>query len=374
MSSRSRLTALCPNFTGPDHASRPLLGPTGKPLSTTAIPTPRLPKPGTARSSVVPREPGIGRAYEASQTTTDRQPRCRRFAATCVASTAMSSQGLHLYSGIVQRLRKAGCVFAEEEARLLISHAQTSADLEALVEKRTGGLPLESVLGWADFCGLRISIDTGVFVPRRRTELLIRQAVSLVREARTAGVSNATATQASVPPRTVVVDLCCGSGALGVALVAALDHVELHAVDIDSSAVRCARRNVSPFGGHAYQGDLYDALPTILKGRIDVIVANVPYVPTGELALLPPEARIHEPKVALDGGVDGLHVLRRVTQEAPLWLAPGGHLLVETSERQGPQAVKEFTRKGLVTRMARSDELNATVVIGTWVEPSAQRG
>lgn len=286
----------------------------------------------------------------------------------------MSSQGVHRYSDIVQRLRKAGCVFAEDEARLLIAHAETSADLEALVEKRTGGLPLESLLGWADFCGLRISIDTGVFVPRRRTELLIREAVSLVREARTVGVSNATAAKAPVPPWTVVVDLCCGSGALGVALVAALDHVELHAVDIDSSAVRCARRNVSEFGGHAYQGDLYDALPTALRGGIDVIVANVPYVPTAELALLPPEARIHEPKVALDGGGDGLHVLRRVTQEAPLWLAPGGHLLVETSERQAQQAVQEFTRKGLVARVARSNEFNATVVIGTWVDQSAQGG
>jgi release factor glutamine methyltransferase len=163
----------------------------------------------------------------------------------------------------------------------------------------------------------------------------------------------------------VVVDLCCGSGALGAALSVALGGVELYAADIDPAAVRCARRNVSAAGGQVYEGDLYKPLPATLRGRVDVLLANAPYVPTDEIDLLPPEARMHEARVALDGGADGLEVLRQVSAAAPLWLAPGGHLLVETSERQAPQAVEVFTRDGLIPRVASNEELNATVVIGT---------
>ena len=133
----------------------------------------------------------------------------------------------------------------------------------------------------------------------------------------------------------VVVDLCCGSGAVGAALAAALDPAELHAADIDSAAVRCARRNLAAAGGRVYQGDLYEPLPGGLRGRVDILVANAPYVPTGDLGLLPPEARLHEARLALDGGPDGLDTLRRVAARAasPGWHR-GGHLLSEASVRQ----------------------------------------
>jgi release factor glutamine methyltransferase len=238
-------------------------------------------------------------------------------------------------------------VFAEDEADLLLSTARTPAELAAMVDQRIAGLPLEHVLGWAEFRGLRIAVDPEVFVPRRRTEFLIEQAVGLA------------------SPGAVVVDLCCGSGALGVALSAAVDGVELYAADVEPAAVRCARRNVVAVGGQVFEGDLFDPLPVTLQGRIEILLSNVPYVPTEEVRLLPPEARIHEPRVTLDGGSDGLEVLRRVTAEASLWLAPGGHLLVETSERQAPLAAEIFTRDGLTPRVATSEELNATVVIGT---------
>ncbi|GAA2327242.1 methylase [Streptomyces caniferus] len=257
-------------------------------------------------------------------------------------------------SAVVTTLRAAGCVFAEDEAELLFSTARTADALAAMVERRTRGLPLEHVVGWAEFYGRRIAVDPGVFVPRRRTEFLVGQAVDLGRRA---------AVRTGRP--TVVVDLCCGSGAVGAVLAAALNPVELYAADIEPAAVRCARRNVLAAGGRVHEGDLFDALPKGLRGRIDILVANVPYVPTEEVGLLPPEAREHEPLVALDGGADGLDVLRRVTAAAPQWLAPGGHLLVETSERQAPQAVEAFTRNGLLPRVADSDELYATVVIGT---------
>jgi release factor glutamine methyltransferase len=254
----------------------------------------------------------------------------------------------HTRSAVVARLRAAGCVFAEREAGLLIDAARTPADLADMVDRRAGGLPVEHVLGWADFCGLRIAVEPGVFVPRRRTELLVRQAAALA--PRTAGGSPA-----------VVVDLCCGSGAVGAVLAAVLDRVEVYAVEIDPVAVRCARRNLA----RVYEGDLYQPLPVALRGRVDLLVANVPYVPTGEIRLMPPEARLYEPRVALDGGADGLDVFRRVTAAAPGWLAPGGHLLVETSEDQAPLAVDALTRGGLVPRVAGSAELGATVVIGT---------
>lgn len=251
------------------------------------------------------------------------------------------------FTAIVTKLRASGCVFAEDEARLILSTARTPAELTSMVDRRVAGLPLEHVLGWAEFCDLRIAVDPGVFVPRRRSEFLARQALALT------------------APRAVVVDLCCGSGVLGAVLAAAHGQLELHAADIDPAAVRCARRNLGPAGGQVHEGDLYEPLPADLRGRVGVLIANVPYVPSDAVALLPAEARVHEARVALDGGADGLDVLRRVTALAPRWLAPGGHLLFETSERQVPQAVATVVRHGLVPRVATCDDLEATVVIAT---------
>jgi len=244
----------------------------------------------------------------------------------------------------VVRLRAAGCVFAEDEARLLAATARTPDELSAMVQRRTAGLPLEQVLGWAEFCGLRIAVAPGVFVPRRRTEFLVEQAIELAN------------------PGAVVVDLCCGVGAIAAALAAAVSGADVHAADVDPAAVACARRNVP---GHVYQGDLYQPLPARLRGRVQILTANVPYVPTEDIAFLPPEARTYEPRVALDGGPDGLDVLRRVAAGAPDWLASGGHLLIETSERQAPLARAAFAASGLAPRIATSDEAGATVVIGT---------
>ncbi len=319
---------------------------------------------------------------------------------------------------IISRLRAAGCVFAEDEARLLMSTARTPDELDAMVDRRVAGLPLEQVLGWAEFCGLRITVAPGVFVPRRRTEFLVRQATLLIRGddppgppaapvspggthppgpplggthppgpplggthspgpplggTHSLGPPLGRAPRPSRSPRpgegmawpgVVIVDLCCGAGAIGAALAAAVDRADVHAADIDPAAVRCARRNLPGPRGHVYQGDLYEPLPGGLRGRVSVLVANVPYVPTGEIGFLPPEARAHEPRVALDGGADGLDVLRRVAAGAAEWLMPGGHLLIETSERQVPSAQAAFVAGGLSARVASSADLDATVVIG----------
>jgi release factor glutamine methyltransferase len=236
-------------------------------------------------------------------------------------------------------------VFAEDEARLLVDAAENPVALDALVQRRVAGEPLEHVLGWAEFCGLRIAVDAGVFVPRRRTEFLVEQAVPLT------------------APGAVVVDLCCGSGALGAALAATAGAVELHAADLDPAAVACARRNLAG-RGRVHHGDLFAALPPSLRGRVGVLLANVPYVPTGELALMPAEARSHEPRTALDGGADGLAVLRRVAAAAPDWLAPGGSVLSEVSARQAPAAAALLEAAGLAARVCTDDDRAATVVVG----------
>ncbi len=246
---------------------------------------------------------------------------------------------------IVADLRAAGCVFAEDEAALLVAAAGTPGDLADKVARRAGGAALAHVLGWAHFCGVRVAVAPGVFVPRRRTELLARQAAALA------------------APGAVVVDLCCGSGAVGVALAAAVGPVALHAVDVEPAAVACAGSNVGDLGA-VHQGDLFTPLPPALRGRVEVLVANVPYVPTGELELLPADVRHGEPTVALDGGPDGLEVQRRVSAAAPGWLAPGGHLLVEASRWQAPRVARDFADHGLAARVTTDDELDATVVIG----------
>jgi release factor glutamine methyltransferase len=264
---------------------------------------------------------------------------------------------------LVGRLRAAGCVFAEDEADLLLSNAATTADLDAAVARRVAGEPLEYVLGWAEFAGRRFAVEPGVFVPRHRTEFLVDQAVALARD-----LAAAKAGTPSVPP-IVVLDLCCGSGAIGATVAAALAGdgaaVELHATDIEPAALRCARRNLADAGGHVYQGDLFEPLPVALRSRVRILAANVPYVPTDEIALMPTEAREHEARVTLDGGPDGLAVLRRVAAAAPQWLAPGGHLLVETSECQALDAVDIMSGRGLAARIATSEEEASTVVIGT---------
>ncbi len=262
---------------------------------------------------------------------------------------------------LVTRLRAAGCVFAEEEAALVLEQAarvgpaDLAGEVDRLAALRESGLPLEQVLGWAELAGVRVAVEPGVFVPRRRTELMVAAAVSLAR---------------AVPHDrrpVVLLDLCCGSGAVAAAVAHGLRTagvaVEVTAADLDPVAVRCARGNLP--GARVLRSDLFEALPDDLLGRVDVLTANVPYVPTDALALMPREAREHEPRATLDGGADGLDVLRRVADAAPAWLAPGGTLLVETSERQQPAALDAVGRAGLAGTVRTDDDLGAVVVLGT---------
>lgn len=261
--------------------------------------------------------------------------------------------------GVVERLRAAGCVFAEREAELLLA---APGDLEDLLARRVAGERLEDVLGWAGFRGRRYAIAPGVFVPRHRSGFL----VDLVAARARAG--------------DVVLDLCCGTGALVGAVSERVPGLVVHAADLDPAAVACARRNLP--GAAVHEGDLFTALPPALRGRLDVVIANVPYVPSAEIPHLPAEMREHEDRRTLDGGDDGLDVLRRVLAEVGGWLSARGRVLVELDEEQTGPAVAAAARCGLRARVeTRTDgdpgdwdaETGHVLVVGLQVAMSTNR-
>lgn len=258
-----------------------------------------------------------------------------------------------LRQAIVERLWDAGCVFAEEEVLLLEEAAAGDTDLlERLTVRRVDGEPLEHVVGWAEFDGHRYAVQTGVFVPRPRSEAMIHVAAGLA-PARDGVV--------------IIADICCGAGALGGATYRRLQRPELalYAADLEPAAVACARENLAEFGAHVFEGDLFEALPNELRARIDLVVANVPYVPTADIELMNSEARDHEPHSALDGGPDGLDIYRRFTRQAAQWLAPGASALSEIATHQVDGALDAIRAAGLDARCVRDDEYEANVVIGT---------
>lgn len=246
---------------------------------------------------------------------------------------------------MVAALRAAGCVFAEDEARLLADAAVSEPERTALVARRVAGEPLETLLGFAEFGGLRIHVEPGVFVPRRRTEFLAARAAALTR------------------PGDLVLDLCCGAGAIGAVIAARAPGAEVYGADIDPGAVRCARFTLG--AERVFEGDLFDPVPSQLRGRFAAIAVNAPYVPTASIALMPPEARLHEPPVALDGGSDGLAVHRRVAAAAPTWLRSQGSLLIETSDVQADRTAALFAAEGLHAAIQNDADLDATIVIAT---------
>lgn len=249
---------------------------------------------------------------------------------------------------LVATLRSAGCVFAEDEAEVLRSSARSADALRAMTQRRCAGEPLEYIVGWARFHGLRIEVRPGVFIPRRRTEFLADQAIALTPDT-----------------ATTVVDMCCGSGAIAAAIAVERPRAHLYAVDVDPRATACARRNLAKAAASVYLGDLFSPLPATLRGKLDVVVANVPYVPRGEISLLPAEARDYEPIDTLDGGPDGLRIAARVVDAARGWLHPDGQILFEVSAPQAETAASILSSTGFRPRIVVDDGLDATVAIGS---------
>ncbi|HEX6237207.1 MAG TPA: HemK/PrmC family methyltransferase [Acidimicrobiales bacterium] len=210
---------------------------------------------------------------------------------------------------LADRLAAAGCVAADEEADELTASAPDGATLEAWARRREQGEPLAWIVGSVQFCGRTVHVDPGVYVPRWQSEDLARRAAGLL------------------PAGGRAADLCTGAGAIAAHLAAESPTATVVGVDIDPRAVACAGRN----GVAAVVGD---ADGPLRPGAFDLVTAVAPYVPTGELPFLPADVQRHEPRRALDGGHDGLDVVRRVVAEAARLLRPGGWLVTEVGGEQ----------------------------------------
>jgi len=215
-----------------------------------------------------------------------------------------------------------GFVAADEEAReLLDAAAGDPARLEALVLRRETGEPLAWITGSVAFCGLQIVVHPDVYVPRWHTELVAERAA------------------ARLPEGGVAIDLCTGCGALAATLRARRPGARVVGTDLDPNAVANARAN----GVEAYAGDLFAPVPGDL-GLADVVAAVVPYVPRRALPLLQRDTFRFETALAYDGGEEGLDVLRRVLEEAPARLKPGGALVLEVGGSQAGDLDADLAR------------------------------
>ncbi len=211
-------------------------------------------------------------------------------------------------ASVTQLLTDAGCIAARQEADELMRAAAGNPDvLDDLVSRRTNGEPLAWLTGSVTFCDLKLFVAPGVYVPRGQTEPLARRAATLL------------------PPAGVAADLCTGVGAIAAVLAAAVPTARVLATELDVIAIQCARRN----GVDVFEGHLDDPLPREFEHRVDVLTAVVPYVPTESLRLLPRDVQAFEPRLALDGGSDGMDVLADVVRRSARWLRPGGWVLLE---------------------------------------------
>lgn len=237
-------------------------------------------------------------------------------------------------------LRRAGCVAAEDEAEELVQAAgpdpagRDAGRLAAMVARRCTGEPLAWIVGTAPFCGLRVAVHPGVYVPRPQTEAMARWAVRCL------------------PPGGTAVDLCTGSGAVAVVLARARPGAAVLATEADPVAAACARAN----GLTVLDGDLDAPLPPSLAGSVDVVTAVVPYVPTPELHLLPRDVLAHEPRAALDGGPDGCALLRRAVAAGARLLRPGGWLVLELGGDQAGLLAPDLAAAGFGPAAVLRDE------------------
>ena len=207
------------------------------------------------------------------------------------------------------------------------------ASLRESVRRRAAGEPLQYVTGEVAFRHVVLKVVPGVLIPRPETEALVDAVLS--------AVDAAIAEKGSA----MVVDLCTGSGCVALAVASERPAARVTATDLSPLAVTVAAENAARLGMSdridVREGDLFAPLDEAMRARIDVIVANPPYVPSADLADLPFEVAGFEPHLALDGGPDGLAVFRRIAMEARRWLVPGGFLGVELDERRVRTAAEE---------------------------------
>jgi len=228
---------------------------------------------------------------------------------------------------LTARLSRAGFLAAEDEANELLDRAAGDGDLlDSMVARRLTGEPLAWIIGKVTFCGLEIRVDPGVYVPRWQSEPLARRAVK------------------RLPETGAAIDLCTGSGAIARVLATNRPGARVVASDVEERAVACAAAN----GVDVYRGDLFDALPRVLEGRVDVVIGVVPYVPTPDLPLLQRDTFAFESPLAYEGGLDGTDILRRVLRESPRFLQSGGALLLELGGDQAEALRDDLAALGYV--------------------------
>lgn len=274
----------------------------------------------------------------------------------------LAQRAQHPHSGrvsdLIDRLRSAGCVYAEEEAALITARFCTDLDREAAIDKRCAGTPLELVLGEATFAGVRVGVRPGVFLPRRRAEALVDLSDRLGRERE--GHREKAADRRPI----TALDLGCGTGAIAAALRTRHPTWSVHASDVDPVAVSCAQSNADRFGFAVHRSDWLDDLPRHLLGEFDLITAHLPYVPTADLALLPRDYRAVEPVGAVDGGVDGLDPWRSVAGAVGRWLDPEGRVLTQVTAHQEQGAIAIAVRSGLQPEVVRY--VDSVVIVARW--------
>ncbi len=216
-------------------------------------------------------------------------------------------------SAATRRLSVAGCVAANEEAEELAAAALGQGEeLASLVDRRTTGEPLAWITGTTVFCGYSVAVHPGVYVPRWQSERLAERAAQLL------------------PPRGRAIDLGTGCGAIACLLMVRRPEASVLGTECNPVAAECARRN----GVTVADGDLFEGVPASWRGTVDLVVAVLPYVPTDEIAYLPRDVLAFEPISALDGGADGLDVVRRAVSEVRRWLRIGGHVVLEIGGEQ----------------------------------------
>jgi len=268
---------------------------------------------------------------------------------------------------VAVRLAQAGVLSPAVDARWLVQAASgrdprsapaaelttpAAARLEAMVARRVAREPLQLIVGSTAFRTLELTCSPGVFVPRPETEILAGLAVDA---ARMALVTRGSA---------LVIEPCCGTGAVALSVAVEVAGAQVQAADVSAEAVRCASRNlealhaggagaapgaVGPVGERVrlHEGALLEPFDDALRGHVDVLVSNPPYLPASDLDLLPPEVAQHDPHAALFGGPDGHELVDELIRCAPSWLAPSGTLLLELDVRRGEDAVGLAQRAGL---------------------------
>ncbi len=254
------------------------------------------------------------------------------------------SRARPLLADAATRLAQAGVPSPEYDARALLAHvvgcppgelalADVGQDAQVafaeLITRRVSREPLQHLLGSAAFRHVEVDVGPGVFVPRPETELLAGWAVE----------------QAAARERPVVVDLCTGSGVIARSIAVEVPDASVHAVELDPGAVAWAERNLTGTGVDLHEGDLATSLRE-LDGRVDVVTANPPYVPWEAWESVAPEARDHDPHLALFSGEDGLDTIRSVEVRAASLLRPGGVVGVEHAEVQARSAPGVFLDSG----------------------------